>query len=330
MTSLFTLATTKLTIIDVRASSEFIKSHVVDSFNIPFTEIKDRKYELPPRYVVFFVIVGKEELCTAQNWFLKQPFDIEGFLIWEYIEKLPITTGSGVVRHCNVIKCGHKYKFPFQACPLLNQEIEFLKMKIKNNNETHIIDLGCGSGRDTIFMAKHFDKANILAVDNLPGKIQQVLNFTKNYNINNVIPIEKDVRKNGSLFELYDEYNSKLLIKNEALSLERANMRNGSDLLNVNNNSSNAKGFSIVIISRFLCRDVFQEIFHLLNVGGILCIHSFLTCNIKPKKMKDKIDAIELKNIFGTQGFGMKILRNNNYIQPIDGRQLTMFLAMKV
>ena len=46
--------------------------------------------------------------------------------------------------------------------------------------------------------------------------------------------------------------------------------------------------------------------------------------------MKDKIDAIELKNIFGTQGFGMKILRNNNYIQPIDGRQLTMFLAMKV
>ena len=86
---------------------------------------------------------------------------------------------------------------------------------------------------------------------------------------------------------------------------------------------------SIVIISRFLCRDIFEEIYKLLNVGGMLCIHSFLTCNIKPKKMKDKIDVEELESVFHFK-YGMKILRNNVYIQPDDGRKLSMFLAMKV
>ena len=37
----------------------------------------------------------------------------------------------------------------------------------------------------------------------------------------------------------------------------------------------------------------------------------------------------ELESVFHIK-YGMKILRNNVYIQPDDGRKLSMFLAMKV
>ena len=297
--SLFELATRNLTIIDIRSELEFMENHIINSFNLPFLLLNDRKYELPPRYIKFFVVVCKKELNKVYDWFMKQPFNIEGFLIWEEINYLPKNNRNDKINNRN-----DKNAFPFQPCPLLKQEIKFMKSMIENNRDTNIIDLGCGSGRDIIFMAKYFDKSNIIAVDNLPGKITQVRDFAKNYNLSNIIEIQKDIRQAGSLHELFNDYqqSNKNIVDN---------------------------GLSIVIISRFLCRDIFEEIYKLLNVGGMLCIHSFLTCNIKPKKMKDKIDVEELESVFHVK-YGMKILRNNVYIQPDDGRKLSMFLAMKV
>ena len=37
----------------------------------------------------FFVVVCKKELNKVYDWFMKQPFNIEGFLIWEEIKHLP-------------------------------------------------------------------------------------------------------------------------------------------------------------------------------------------------------------------------------------------------
>ena len=53
----FAAATRNLTIIDVRTESSFFNSHVVGSFNIPFDGLEQRKYELPPRHIKFFVVV---------------------------------------------------------------------------------------------------------------------------------------------------------------------------------------------------------------------------------------------------------------------------------
>ena len=88
-------------------------------------------------------------------------------------------------------------------------------------------------------------------------------------------------------------------------------------------------GFSIIVISRFLCRDIFHEIIELLKIGGIVCVHSFMSCNAKPKKIKDKVEEGELSKIFGPT-HGMEVLRDTIYTQPNDGRKLSMFVAMKV
>ena len=88
-------------------------------------------------------------------------------------------------------------------------------------------------------------------------------------------------------------------------------------------------GFSVIVISRFLCRDIFHEIIDLLKIGGIVCVHSFMSCNSKPKKMKDKVEEGELSKTFGPR-HGMKVLRDTIYTQPNDGRKLSMFVAMKV
>ena len=73
---------------------------------------------------------------------MKQPFNIEGFILWDEIKYLPKNNRNDKVNNRN-----DKYAFPFQPCPLLKQEIKFMKSMIENNRDTNIIDLGCGTGK---------------------------------------------------------------------------------------------------------------------------------------------------------------------------------------
>ena len=123
--SLFELATRNLTIIDIRSEPEFMANHIINSFNLPFLLLNDRKYELPPRYIKFFVVVCKKELNKVYDWFMKQPFNIEGFLIWEEIKHLPKSNRNDKINNRN-----EKNAFPFQPCPLLKQEIKFILYNI--------------------------------------------------------------------------------------------------------------------------------------------------------------------------------------------------------
>ena len=139
--SLFELATRNLTIIDIRSELEFMENHII---NLNFSTFNDRKYELPPRYIKFFVVVCKKELNKVYDWFVKQPFNIEGFILWDEIKYLPKNNRNDKVNNRN-----DKYAFPYNHI-LLKQEIKFMKSMIENNRDTNIIDLGCGSGRDII------------------------------------------------------------------------------------------------------------------------------------------------------------------------------------
>ena len=313
----FAAATRNLTIIDVRIESIFLNSHVVGSFNIPFDGLEQRKYELPPRHIKFFVVVEERHLEIVKDWFLQQPFNIEGFLVWENVKYLlKATNNNGVPRTS---------KFSFQPCPLLKEELQHIKDLVANDARANIVDLGCGSGRDVIFLAANFDRANVIAVDNLPGKLRQVQEFGQNYNLKNIFPVMKDMRKKGSLRALHDEFWNENRIRDSATRKKSHAQPVGA----ANDEKEIEDGFSVIVISRFLCRDIFHEIIDLLKIGGIVCVHSFMSCNSKPKKMKDKVEEGELSETFGPK-YGMKVLRDTIYTQPNDGRKLSMFVAMKL
>ena len=315
--ALFAAATRNLTIIDVRTASNFVESHVVGSFNIPFDGLEQRRYELPPRHIKFFVVVMKRDLEIVKNWFLHQPFNIEGFLVWENVNYLSKATKDKCLPSTS--------KFSFQPCPLLKEELQYIKDLVANDTGANIVDLGCGSGRDVIFLAVNFDRANVIAVDNLPGKLREVQEFGQNYNVKNIIPIMKDMRKKGSLRALHAEVLNEKWLRNCA----RSKGAHVESLASTNDDDRVKDGFSIIVISRFLCRDIFHEIIELLKIGGIVCVHSFMSCNAKPKKIKDKVEEGELSKIFGPT-HGMEVLRDTIYTQPNDGRKLSMFVAMKV
>ena len=70
---------------------------MVGSFNIPFDGLEQRRYELPPRHIKFFVVVEERHLEIVKNWFLQQPFNIEGFLVWENVKYLLKATNNNCV-----------------------------------------------------------------------------------------------------------------------------------------------------------------------------------------------------------------------------------------
>lgn len=214
MSTVFRLAELGL-LLDVRPAIAFAENPTKDSVNIPFSELSQRLHELPS---------VDESLAIADNCG-------DATMAIEFLRR------GG--RNCQF---SNEFEF------LANEAYEprrlwrpnsFLEKIAPDLQKGRALDLGCGSGRDSVFLAGNgFD---VLGVDILPDALEKGRDLASRYLIgpqNAEPPIEwrkRDLEKDGPPDGPYD----------------------------------------LIVSFRYLHRPLLEKVHELLNKGGSLVLETF-------------------------------------------------------
>ena len=336
-------------IIDTRGTEEYVAKHIRNAYSIPLDELGQRSYELPPRYLAFRVVTTAAKRGECEAWFVSHnvPWPVEEYLVWEYLpgirplartdpslpndivdptqsaesEALPFV--QNITRHYD--DSGMPI-FPFAPAPLLCREINFLRRVLNGISVSHpgggqlIVDVGCGAGRDTIFLAHAFRDHHVLALDNLQRAIQRVEEFAKREGLPNVIPFRAALKGKRTLVEAVDCAMRSNGGGRGGVASEEARKKKRYGVVQGNN-------CMLILMSRYLNREIFDDVVQLLRPGGYVLIHHFLLSCTKPKQAHHKIKPGELAQALSQRG--LQVLSDDVFVAPDDGRELSMFVARK-
>jgi SAM-dependent methyltransferase len=166
----------KNSILDVRSSEKYSESHPAGAANIPLDELERRLHELPPRDRKLIIVAGdSEEACKAEKMLAEKGWN-----------KIFCQTFSGwhgeFGESPEIVKLWEPSVFLNQCLPDITSKFSCSK---------NALDLGCGSGRNAVFLAlQGFD---VTAVDRLPDAIRRCRDLAQRFDVE-VTAVCKDLR----------------------------------------------------------------------------------------------------------------------------------------
>ena len=311
----------KRILIDCRPAHDYYISHFELAYNLPFDQLSERSYELPPRTVDFDVIINSTLLEPTKEWFLKRhktPWPVNQFILYDDQDTTATTTTATTAATAttttttivhNVSQHFHPNGlpvFPFSPCPLLSSELSYLQrvLRLPSSSPSSpsttataskttkapissahhlIVDVGCGAGRDVLTLAYAFPQHTIVAIDNLQTAIDRVSSFATRESRTNVLPYKTVLRQSGDLetsvfHALSRNNNGHGSNGSSSAGTTRDTPPSRAEIL-----SKSSSSCSLILVSRFLKREVFLEMVTLLRPGGYLLVHHFLMSCEKPK-----------------------------------------------
>lgn len=193
--------------IDCRPPADYLEAHLDKSYNIPLDDLQQRSYELPPRTISFNVVCSQSQLSQCREWFLERhskPWPVLEFFAFETcIATDDAANTTTIVRNVQrhfVVDDPTIPLFPFHPAPILAANQKYLRIALRSSTTSRhapipplILDVGCGAGRDTIFLSYAFPSHQIIAIDNLQVAINRVSSFVQREQSTNVSTIK--VRK---------------------------------------------------------------------------------------------------------------------------------------
>ena len=180
----------------------------------------------------------------------------------------------------------------WEASPVMKgviDKIESLRVESNMNRAGVAIDLGCGSGRDCVFLAHRGWVAT--GYDYLQDSLDRATRLAERYGTNIdtfVFDLEKDDAATAEHF---------------------ASIK--VDLVNV---------------SRYLHRPLLPVIASMVNPGGFVIYHQFMVGCSKPRRARFLLEEGELSSFFSQRGF--EIIEDRVF-PISDGRPCSWFLARK-
>ena len=187
-------------ILDSRSLNDYKKSHLRHSGHIPFNELQDRLHELPKSSVSIRLISNSQEIEQTIDLLKSKRYVIDASITWESI--------SEDAQKASLTEIGERVKLLWSPTPALEtfiKSIEEGRYSIHSANPS-VIDIGCGSGRDLVFLG--LKGWNILGLDYLQPALDKYLQLAKQYDIE-AKAIKLDIEENltdfvemGSHFDL--------------------------------------------------------------------------------------------------------------------------------
>ncbi|KAH9140573.1 hypothetical protein AeRB84_015200 [Aphanomyces euteiches] len=297
-------------LLDLRELSE--QTYTFESplvVNIPWSEQKNRSNEYPSRATKFALLCPEDKAGEQVEWFMnadlhptKQPWLVQFFVVdsdqtRETAERLSLLASSMVPSI---------YPYPRLWAPnsLMIPLLSMLKASTPFPAGSVVYDLGCGSGRDIMFLAEEMRGSNVsfCGVD---------------YNKTGARNTPSFAERRG----VADTYTYKLL-----------DLRK-QDLVRAMLEQSN---HSIVCVygCRYLNRDLLDVVQSALPVGSLLAWSHFSYPTDgewrwqHPSKPSDILQHDELLERFGSNGF--EIILNAYETDSDHGRPLNQFIARKL
>mgnify|MGYP001057406669 FL=1 len=150
-------------ILDLREREAYQAAHLQGSTWLELTSLPESLNALPASPAILYLVGSKEQIEEASLLLDSKGYQINGSLavdslasMQQWSEQLP-----------GKVISGKDSKTLWQACPLVQSLMDSIKMnKIVlpcSNERPTVLDVGCGGGRDAIFMAKQ--KMNVIAID---------------------------------------------------------------------------------------------------------------------------------------------------------------------
>jgi len=142
-------------ILDLRAAEEYQAGHLKESTWIPWEILPDSLNELPASPSTLFLVGSKQAIEQASIFLDLKGYKVNGSLVienndsmQEWAQKLP-----------NQVVSGKESRSLWRPTPLLKEWLQILEQRGIDPKQVKprltALDVGCGGGRDSVFLAKH-------------------------------------------------------------------------------------------------------------------------------------------------------------------------------
>jgi len=268
-------------ILDLRSFEDFKQAHIKDSTWMAWQDLPEHLNELPASPAGFF-LVGSVQAIEETSVFLdSKDYQVTGSLVIESPEAMQ-EWGEKVP---GLLASGAKSKTLWSPNPLLVEFIEAIDLDAKAVRPT-AVDLGCGGGRDAVFLAKQ--GWQVSAIDHEARVIKRAKQLANRAGAS-VKFRNCDLKKNGCLTD---------------------------------------QCFDLVLVMRFLNRELFEQIKQIVKPGGWIVFQTFSQGCEKfgsPKNPNFILKPNELAEVFAD----FQII-TDRIDQISDGRPVASFIAQKL
>jgi len=276
-------------VIDLRRSRDGNRV-LIGSLHLPAEEWSDRSLELPPRKHKFSILFSSKDeeslVCAAM---IKDHFgadvafsididdEIESELFWASFPTNLITIGGSLGSEIELFLSTKEQRL-WQPSSFLHEFLESFEMWTASsqiqNRQFHILDAGCGTGRNAIFLAQSILSSIIVAVDNRRSMIEKAEKFVKRSKVKDQVQC-----KIADIDEFIDSFS------------------NSNDFL-----------FDAVLFMRFVHKSALCRIHTLLKLDGIVIVEGFHVSSPHPVDDNQKIKEGEVPQILRNSGKDVIIL----------------------
>lgn len=150
-------------IIDLRSWQNYQEGHIVDATWLSWEILPESLNALPASPASFYLVGGRDEIEAASILLDSKGYSVSGSVVinsdedWQkWAQQLPM-----------MVEQGKQSKILWKPSPLVTELVGLiLSEQVKladDSNRPDVLDIGCGGGRDAIFMAKN--RMNVIAID---------------------------------------------------------------------------------------------------------------------------------------------------------------------
>lgn len=267
-------------IVDCRSEADFLQGHQQGAISIPAPELFARMHELPMRSEPLIVWVDDSTQVEAQAFLMAKDYTITQLLHWT-------STTATLLQRQNQLETGAAKITLWKPAPLIERFVtEFMpKLNITGGNG---LDIGCGAGRDLVYLAKH--GWIMTGIDHLSGALQRTQELAVHNQVS-VSTLAMDLETDENLLSTLPKYS-----------------------------------FDLIYGVRYLHRPLFPTIQQLLKPQGIFLYQTFMEgCELLggPRNPKFLLKHGELAQTFHHATI---LLDTVDYLN--DGRPMSAFIAL--
>lgn len=267
--------------VDIRSEKDYANLHLNGAANFPLQDLASRLHELPSNQTSINLFGNSQSLAVATEFLESKNYRIENVMT-DSVANLEEIVALGIGQR------GSQSNTLWQPASVVDWFVEHVDTK---NKQVSGLDIGCGAGRDSLFMAKF--GWDITAVDHSASALEKVDGLRL-----------REPSLQGS-------------VETKLLDIEK----------NVEQLDSMLGRFDAIIVVRYLHRPLLSKLEKMLNRGGYIIYQTFMQgCEQwgSPKNPRYLLKEGELKRQFGS----FTVLLDDIALLP-DGRPTNRFVARK-